>query len=182
MNRFVRDLAGGIVILAAAGVVGLLHNAVRGQSVPLIQKIKPVSTARPVPAASVSKPPDSISEAGNPVDLPEGSVSAEQLKTMIDEGGTYVIDARAPEAFEDGHIAGAINIPYDRLPEYFDELTGLIPSDARVVCYCWSETCDFSDQLATELKILGYTDVSVFTDGWDRWQEAGFPAEGIKAE
>jgi rhodanese-related sulfurtransferase len=182
MKRFARDIAGGVVIIAAAAAVGLLHNAVRGQSLPLIQKIDPVVTSRH------ADPADSNQASGGAVGwvslegTPEGSVTAKDLKAAIDEGTVYVIDARSPEAFEDGHIAGAMNIPYDRLPEYYDQLTGLIPLDATVVCYCWSVTCDFSDQLATELKIIGYTDVSVFTAGWDRWQEAGYPTEGRKVE
>jgi rhodanese-related sulfurtransferase len=64
------------------------------------------------------------------------------------------------------------------LHEYYAELTATVPPDAKVVCYCWSPTCDFSDQLATELKIMGYTDVVVFTGGWEAWQDAGHPVEG----
>jgi rhodanese-related sulfurtransferase len=169
------------VIVATAAVIGVLHNAVRGGSVPLIQDVERVST---VQHGNGGDGPEQTGEIniGQPLELPEGAVTVEQVKAMIDNGSAYIIDARAPGPFAEGHIAGAINIPYDRLPEYYDRLTAEVPTDATVVCYCWSPTCDFSDQLATELKIMGYTEVVVFLGGWEHWQQAGYPAEGTKIE
>jgi rhodanese-related sulfurtransferase len=177
MNRFLKDIAGGVAIMTAAALVGIAHNAVRGQSVPLIQKVKPVSTARHGGGDVNTSTIDRVS-----AQLPEGAVTAAEVKAMMDEGSTYLVDARGPEAFEEGHIPGAINIPYDRLPEYFEELSTHVPIDAAVVIYCWGPDCDFSDQLATELKIMGYAEVLVFTGGWEHWQEAGYPGEGTKVE
>jgi rhodanese-related sulfurtransferase len=178
MNRFVKDLTGGIVVIAVAAIVGIAHNAVRSQSVPLIQDVKPVSTVRHGGASAAT----TVDGVENPADLPEGAVTAEQVKSMFDEGEVYIVDARGPGPFEEGHIPGAINIPYDRLPEYFEDLSSLVPIDARVVIYCWGPDCDFSDQLATELKIMGYADIFVFTGGWEHWHEAGYPGEGSKVE
>lgn len=179
MKHFVRDLAGGVVVIAAAAVIGVLHNAVRGQSIPLIQKVDVVKTANHGNGGDDVAPggtPDSPSER------PEGTVTVEQVKALLDEGTVHIIDARGSEAFAQGHIPGAINVPYDRLPEYYEELTAAVPMDAKIICYCWSPTCDFSDQLATELKIMGYSDVTVFTGGWEHWQEAGNPVEGDTTE
>jgi rhodanese-related sulfurtransferase len=167
MNQIMKNIAGGIVIIIAAALIGVVHNAVRGQSIPLVQKVEKVQTARHDGGGDPA-------EAGQ---LPDGAVTVDAVKALVDDGDVYVIDARAVEVFEEGHIPGAINIPYDRLPEYFQYLTDTVPLDARIVCYCRSLTCDFSDQLATELKIIGYTDISVFTGGWEEWQSAGHPEE-----
>jgi rhodanese-related sulfurtransferase len=175
MKHFVRDLAGGIAIIAAAVVIGVLHNAVRGQSIPLIQKVEVVKTANHGNGGEGATPGGSNE---SPAELPEGAVTVDQIKALFDGGDVYIIDARGPEGFAEGHIPGAINVPYDRLAEYYQDLTGSVPTDAKVICYCWSPTCDFSDQLATELKIMGYTDVAVFTGGWEHWQDAGHPVEG----
>ena len=182
MNKFIRDIVGGIVIIALATLVGVLHNAVRSQSMPLIQHVNSVSTARD--GADPTQSSHGGAEAATPsqTGIPEGSVTVGQVKAMMDSGDVYIIDARLPEAFDDGHIPGAINIPYDRLPEYYDGLTELVPTDVTVICYCWSPTCDFSDQLATELKILGYTDVVVFTGGMEDWQNAGYKSESADNE
>jgi 3-mercaptopyruvate sulfurtransferase SseA len=58
-----------------------------------------------------------------------------------------------------------------------DVLNTEVPTDAQVVCYCRSVTCDFSDLLATEMKVIGYQSVSVFSGGWDEWTKAGYPTE-----
>lgn len=179
MNNFIRNIVGGIAIIVLAAGLGVAHNAVRGQSMPLIQRVAPVSTARQVDGEHQTESARGEVEAAtlSQQEIPEGSVTVERVKTLMDNGNAYIVDARSPEAFADGHIPGAINIPYDRLPQYYDGLTELVPIDATVVCYCWSITCDFSDQLATELKILGYTDVVVFTGGWEDWLNAGYDTE-----
>jgi len=166
MNNFIKNITGGVVIIIAATLIGVVHNAVRGQSIPLVQKVEKVQTAR-----------HNGGDGADSGQLAEGAVTVVQVKDLVDEGAVYVIDARAPAGYEEGHIPGAINIPYDRLPEYYQQITDTVPLDARIVCYCWSPTCDFSDQLATELKIMGYTDVAVFPGGWEEWQDAGHPGE-----
>ena len=111
--------------------------------------------------------------------LAEGAISLAEMKRLFDEGSVIILDARDASEYEQGHIPGAINIPYDRIPEYFDVLNSQVPTDAHVVVYCRSLTCDFSDQLATELKIIGYQNVSVFSGGWEQWTTAGYPIEGM---
>jgi rhodanese-related sulfurtransferase len=174
MKQLVGSLAGGVAIIAAAAVIGVVHNAVRGQSIPLIQHVEVVKTAN---HGNGGEGLTSGGLDGSPDATPEAAVTVDQVKALFDEGTAYIVDARSPEAFAQGHIPGSINVPYDRLPEYYAYLTAAVPIDAKVICYCWSPTCDFSDQLATELKILGYTDVVVFTGGWEDWQSAGHPAD-----
>jgi rhodanese-related sulfurtransferase len=109
----------------------------------------------------------------------EGAVSLAEMKRIFDTGTAYIIDARDPYEYDEGHIPGAINVPYDRLPEYLDMLSGEVPMDGEVIVYCRGPDCDFSDTLATELKILGYQNVRVFTGGWEQWNGAGYPVEGM---
>ncbi|MGD8415119.1 MAG: rhodanese-like domain-containing protein [Candidatus Latescibacterota bacterium] len=179
MNQFAKSLAGGVALILAAAVIGVVHNAVRGQSIPLIQQVKAVQTAQ---RGNGGDSPGQQASNMNSAELPEGAISIEEVKSLLDSGTAFFIDARAAGPFEKGHIPGALNIPYDRLNEYYAELTATVPPDAKVVCYCWSPTCDFSDQLATELKIMGYTDVVVFTGGWEEWQATGHPVEGSEVE
>jgi rhodanese-related sulfurtransferase len=92
------------------------------------------------------------------------------------------MDAREEEAYDDGHIPGAMNVPYDKLPKYYGTITSTIAKDQIIVCYCWGPNCDFSDNLASELAMMGYKNVVVFRGGWDEWQEAGYPIERIKTQ
>jgi rhodanese-related sulfurtransferase len=175
MKRFVSEIAGSLIIFIVAAAVGLTHNAVRGNSLPLIQRINQAAaqSGNPGPAGSGDAVVDEV--------LREGTVSAGQLKQLIDARLVYVIDARSTGEYEEAHVPGSVNIPHDRLPEYMDQLLEQIPMDALVACYCQGPDCDFSDLLATELKIIGYPNVVLFPGGWEHWETAGYPAEGTKA-
>jgi rhodanese-related sulfurtransferase len=48
--------------------------------------------------------------------------------------GAQLVDVRTPREFEEGHIAGAINIPHDKMPYRMDELQ----KDKPVILYCGS--------------------------------------------
>jgi rhodanese-related sulfurtransferase len=169
MKSILSEILGGVVIMIIATLLGITVNAVRGGGVPLIQQGAPVATVQH------GAPADS---AGADTTVAEGAVSLAEMKRLYDDGAVFIIDARDPYEYEEGHIPGAINIPYDRVPEYLDQLYNEIPTDQPVIVYCRGPACDFSDQLATELKILGYQDVRVFTGGWEQWTAAGYPVEG----
>lgn len=172
MKSALSQILGGIGVIAAATLLGIVVNSVRPGGIPLIQKGKPVSTTLPVATDSTST--DSTSTDSTSA----GVVTLKQMKQIFDEGKAFIIDARDPGEFNEGHIPRAINVPYDKLPEYLDMLSAEVPTNAQVVVYCRGPGCDFSDQLATELKILGYENVSVFKGGWDQWTAADYPIDG----
>ena len=166
--------------MLAASLAGVAHNAVRSNGVQLIAKVPKVQgeVERAAEAGGSGPTTESTSNPG----APDGTVTVERMKELFDAGEVYVLDARDPSAFEEARISGSINIPYDQLPNYYNQLMETVPMDATVVCYCWSPTCDFSDQLATELRLMGFENVLVFTGGWEHWETAGHPREGTKAE
>lgn len=167
--KFISDIFGGIGIMVVATLLGVTVNAVRPGGVPLIQKGAPVSTVQHGAGA----------DSAGTESAATGAVSLGEMKRIYDTGSAFIIDARSPTDYEAGRIPGAINIPYDRLPEYLDMLSSEVPMDAEVVVYCHGPSCDFSDQLATEMKILGYQNVRVFTGGWEHWTAAGYPVDGM---
>lgn len=188
MRSIIGDLAGGVALIVVASAIGIAQNTVRSNPIPLIQKGAPVSTVQKHDerAAAESTKADTAAAdttaAKKKAPLPEGAVDLKEAKRIFDEGLAVIMDARSPSDFAEGHIPGAINIPYDQLPDYLDTLAEEVPKEQRVMCYCWSPTCDFSDQLATELKFMGYKDVVVFTGGWEEWTAAGYPTLGMENE
>jgi rhodanese-related sulfurtransferase len=166
MNQFVKDLAGGIVIILAAGVIGIVVNTVRGDSVPLIQHVPPAATAGENGGGAAPGSETSVE-----------TIDAAYVMGLVDAGDAFIIDARPAADYNKGHIPGSINIPYDQMADYVEEVTSLMAFDARIVCYCNGPDCDFSDQVATELRFLGYTDVGVFVGGWEHWEQAGYEVE-----
>jgi rhodanese-related sulfurtransferase len=191
VRSIIGDLAGGVALIVVASAVGIAQNTVRSNPIPLIQKVAPVSTVQRhderaaaestqgAKAAADTAASDTAA-AQKKAPLPEGAVDLKEAKRIFDEGMAVILDARSPSAFADGHIPGAINIPYDQLTDYLDTLAEEVPKEQQVMCYCWSSTCDFSDQLATELKFMGYKDVVVFTGGWEEWTAAGYPTLGME--
>lgn len=60
-------------------------------------------------------------------------IAAEELKSLLDEDSDVrLVDIRNPTAFDQGHIPGSDNIPFEELPQRVEELDG----DDRVVTIC----------------------------------------------
>jgi len=60
-------------------------------------------------------------------------VSLEQLKEKLDAGADIVIvDVRNKEAFDEGHIPGAVSIPWEEIEGRYTEL----PQDKEIITYC----------------------------------------------
>ena len=65
------------------------------------------------------------------------TIPAADVATLIEEGGDAVIlDVRAPEDYAQGHLEGAISLPFDNILEN-DELGKLLPDPMqKIVVYC----------------------------------------------
>ena len=55
---------------------------------------------------------------------------------------------------------------------------GKFPEDQKIVVYCFDADCPSSERLASEMKFMGYDNVMIYEDGWDTWQNMGYPIEG----
>ncbi len=82
------------------------------------------------------------------------------------------VDARDAQAFEVGHVPGAVRLTEDAweqlLPGFIDSWRPGQP----VVVYCDSRRCDASRSVAARLaRELAIKDVYVLTGGWEAWQQ-----------
>jgi len=60
-------------------------------------------------------------------------IGLEELKEKLDAGADLVVvDVRSKEEFEQGHIPGAISIPYSEMKARYREL----PRDKEIITYC----------------------------------------------
>ncbi|MBN2702938.1 MAG: rhodanese-like domain-containing protein [Pontiellaceae bacterium] len=89
------------------------------------------------------------------------------------------VDARTAEEFSKGHIPGAISLPFAHFTdeEFFMTTLDLVDSGKELVVYCSSRECDDGRLLAAELETLGSTNVILFIDGFDGWENAGGEVE-----
>ncbi len=105
-------------------------------------------------------------------------VTPQQLKAMIDgKADIIIVDAQPAEAYELGHIPGAVNVPWDtkiKAPSGLDK-------NKLLVLYCGcapdakpsqSDSGDVAMQLYTN---YGYRKLATLKGGWDTWQGLGLP-------
>ena len=86
-------------------------------------------------------------------------ITPEEAKKIMDSGEEHIIlDTREQDEFDEGHIPGAILIPYTEIEERSEEM--LPDKDAQILVYCRSGR---RSKIASEsLSKLGYTNVKEF--------------------
>ena len=87
------------------------------------------------------------------------NITAEEAKEIIDsEEGYIILDVRTQEEYDEGHIPGAILIPYTQIEEKANEM--LLDKDQLILVYCRSGR---RSKIAAEaLAELGYTNIKEF--------------------
>jgi rhodanese-related sulfurtransferase len=87
--------------------------------------------------------------------------------------GLVVLDVRTPEEYNQGHLAGAINVDFyaDDFSAQLDRLDKAVP----YVLYCKSG--NRSGQTAPIMTSLGFDEVYEIEGGVDAWIAAGEPLE-----
>jgi len=118
-------------------------------------------------------------------------LSPEQLKELMDSEPVVTIDTRAPEAFAEGHIPGAVNI-HDIFtflatssPEGMKELSGKFAEAFGAAGLSGEETAViYEDTMNTGfgqscrgyflLEFLGYPKAAILHGGYKAWVDAGY--------
>lgn len=88
--------------------------------------------------------------------------------------GLVVVNVLDKELYDDCHIKGSINIPF----EMIEEQAALIDKNAEIVIYCSNYQCSTSEYAARKLRSQGFTNVSVYEGGTAEWFQEGLPVEG----
>lgn len=99
-------------------------------------------------------------------------VPANELLDRAQQGLVTVIDVRPSEEYAQGHIAGALNIPLDKLKQRLKQL----PRDREVVAYCRGPWCVLSYEAVARLRKAGI-EARRLEDGLPQWRRAGLPVE-----
>ena len=87
------------------------------------------------------------------------NITAEQAKKIMDSEENYIIlDTRTQEEYDEGHIPGAIVIPYDEITEKAE--SKLLDKNQLILVYCRSGRR--SKLAAADLVKLGYTNIREF--------------------
>jgi rhodanese-related sulfurtransferase len=87
--------------------------------------------------------------------------------------GFVLVDSRSTEAWDQGHVPGAVHLPTALVPERAAEL--LDPA-VPVVTYCWGPGCNGATRAALALAELGHR-VKEMLGGFEYWVREGFEFE-----
>lgn len=175
MNKTARE---ALIILILCVIIGLIMNAISPKGIALIRD----DSGRFAIDSSNIKKSDlqkrgKLNKGGfyEPVNIP---VSA--AKQLFDENIKF-IDGRLPEEFQQGHIKGAINIPYidfkEKSREEKREIMKNLDTLQMLVSYCGSDSCEISIDNAYEMAKAGYNDIKIYLGGYKEWSKLGYPTE-----
>ncbi|XP_010316446.1 thiosulfate sulfurtransferase 16, chloroplastic isoform X1 [Solanum lycopersicum] len=110
------------------------------------------------------------------------SVPVRVALELLQAGHRY-LDVRTTEEYNDGHAAGAINIPYMlrigsgmiKNPNFLEEVLEQFGKDDEIIVGCQLGKRSF--MAATELLAAGFTGVTDIAGGYAAWTESGLPIE-----
>jgi len=81
-----------------------------------------------------------------------------------------LLDVRAPQSYDAGHVPGAINLPHGKITE---RNLSSYPADTLFVVYCSGPHCNGADRAAARIARLGRS-VKKMIGGVDGWKDEGF--------
>jgi rhodanese-related sulfurtransferase len=145
-----------VFILLISAALGMTVNLIRPDSIPFV--------------GSWSMANKLVTQDGDTLAIP-----LEDAATLFTENAAVFLDARTPAEYEQGHIQGAVNLPWNEVDNYFETVIMILDPEAMVITYCDGETCSLSHDLALFLKDLGFTRVKVLVNGWTLWKEHDLP-------
>ncbi|MEU3986261.1 rhodanese-like domain-containing protein [Streptomyces sp. NPDC026672] len=87
--------------------------------------------------------------------------------------GFVVLDVRSTEAWDQGHVPGALHLPTAHVAE---RAGALLDRSVPVVTYCWGPGCNGATRAALALAELGHR-VKEMLGGFEYWAREGFPYE-----
>ena len=100
--------------------------------------------------------------------LPE--IGTDEMKRLRGGFDTVVIDARATDTFQRGHIANAINIPTEMSEENLGFIIGHIKKSSKIIVYCQNEKCPYARIIAAYFIHEGFLDICIYKGGWVEWE------------
>ena len=99
-------------------------------------------------------------------------VDRTEVERLLAEGDAVLIEVMPEEEFRRSHIAGAVNIPLERIGATCRER---YRTDQQLILYCADQACAASDLAARKLTFFGFHDVLEYGAGKQDWQDAGLP-------
>lgn len=99
-------------------------------------------------------------------------IRTDEAVRLMNHGEAVIIDTRPEEQFDQGHILGAVNVPFATLAARMAELKSSYGARPVIVC------CEYgrqSGQAGATLKKNGFARIVGLSGGMAAWRSAGLP-------
>ena len=103
-----------------------------------------------------------------------GCSSESKKETLANDTSLVVINVLDKEMFDDAHLKGSINIPFEQV---LDSTKGWQKSRPLVI-YCSNFMCGASAMAVQQLQKEGFTNVRAYEGGTAQWYQLKFPITG----
>lgn len=102
----------------------------------------------------------------------------EHIKEVVP--GVVLVNVLDKEHFENCRIQGSINVPFEEVDKFVDQLTKEYQDKTaiEVIVYCSNYMCSASGEAAKMLAKRGFTNVKAYEAGMAEWYQQGLPTEG----
>ncbi|HTW86869.1 MAG TPA: rhodanese-like domain-containing protein [Candidatus Binataceae bacterium] len=168
-RHLARDLGLVALLAIAALAAGLVINRYSSQPLPLVYQT-PEQRFDAELTTLVAAPPFKIA--------PAQTMGLADFRATVDGKRALILDARPSLFFEQGHVPGALNLSRQDFARDYRRLEPTLKAaiDKPIVVYCSGGDCHDSRLVANALLTLGFSNVTVFTGGWEAWSAAKLPA------
>jgi len=162
-----RSLFEMVILITVAVILSFAGNALNPQGIPLFGQWNPDK-------GSV--------HAGGPCAPESNQISDLDVMDLYLSSGAVFVDARSQEDYEEGHIPRSINIPVGDIQLRIYDFMQTYPPDTRIIVYCSGVDCTDSHDVAEALDDYGFLDVTVYSQGYEKWVEEGRPISPERTE
>ncbi len=168
------------VVRRKAAVLGVTKTTKTTTTTTTFRKpaMKPAARAATTPARPVqtaTAPPTTLDLPTVPDSDQPLEADYSMVKKFWDAKAALFLDAREASEYAEGHIPGAVSLPYDDVFKDPGKAKSVDSNGRVIVCYCSGGDCELSKNLAAALIDAGHKKVLVFMGGMPGWKEAGAP-------
>jgi rhodanese-related sulfurtransferase len=172
---YFRDLGGVILLFVIATIAGVVANRFSAQPISLLYQSPEQRLAGDVKLTAVltnlvNNSPFQASDLQ--------TIELAEFRKIVDGKSALILDARSAPFYALGHVPGSLNLARDDFAHDYQVLAKTLKAyrDQPVVVYCSGGECHDSKLVSSALLSLGFTNVKVFTGGWEEWSQANLPA------
>lgn len=98
-------------------------------------------------------------------------ISTQKLVDMVNREDAVVVDLRDKKEFDQGHLVGAVNVPYASIETRVDELTRYKERPLVLICRMGQH----AGTAGTILRKKGFANVSRLNGGFMEWRNQNLP-------